>query len=71
MDVGCLAYIINTVGNVFVGQVVGDTAKTLSERFGKVLQQRQSISLNRDDRSTSINIQLDSLIPAAKISNLS
>ena len=71
MDVGCLAYIINTVGNVFVGQVVGDTAKTLSEHFGKVLQQRQSISLNRDDRSTSINIQLDSLIPAAKISNLS
>ena len=30
----------NTVGNVFSGQVVGETAKTLSERFGKVLQQR-------------------------------
>ncbi len=28
----------NTVGNVFSGQVVGETAKSLSERFGKVLQ---------------------------------
>ena len=60
----------NTVGNVFSGQVVGETAKTLSERFGKVLQRRQSVSINRQDVSTSINTQMDSLIPASKISNL-
>ena len=60
----------NTVGNVFSGQVVGETAKILSERFGKVLQQRQSMTINRNDRSTSISTQLDSLIPASKISNL-
>ncbi len=60
----------NTVGNIFSGQVVGETAKTLSERFGKVLQKRQSISINRQDTSTSINTQMDSLIPASKISNL-
>ena len=60
----------NTVGNVFSGQVVGETAKTLSERFGKVLQKRQSVSINRQDVSTSINTQMDSLIPASKISNL-
>ncbi len=71
MDVGCLAYIQNTVGNIFSGQVVGETAKNLSERFGKILQQRQSISINRQDTSTSINTQLDSLIPASKIANLS
>ena len=47
----------NTVGNLFVGQVVGDTARTLSERFGKIVQQRES--------------QLDNLIPASKIANLS
>ena len=41
------------------------------ERFGKILQQRQSISINRQDTSTSINTQLDSLIPASKIANLS
>lgn len=60
----------NTVGNVFCGQVVGETAKTLSERFGKVLQQRQSLTINRNDKSTSISTQMDSLIPASKISNL-
>ncbi|AZB30263.1 conjugal transfer protein MobC [Chryseobacterium balustinum] len=60
----------NTVGNIFSGQVVGETAKTLSERFGKVLQKRQSISINRNDTSTSISTQLDSLIPASKISTL-
>ena len=61
----------NTVGNIFSGQVVGETAKNLSERFGKILQQRQSISINRQDTSTSINTQMDSLIPASKIANLS
>ena len=60
----------NTVGNIFSGQVVGETAKSLSERFGKVLQKRQSISINRNDTSTSISTQLDSLIPASKISTL-
>jgi hypothetical protein len=61
----------NTVGNIFSGQTVGETAKTLSDRFGKVLQRRQSISINSNDTSTSINTQLDALIPASKIANLS
>lgn len=61
----------NTIGNIFAGQVVGETAKTLSERFGKVLQKRQSINMTKEDTSTNISTQLDSLIPASKISNLS
>lgn len=61
----------NTIGNIFAGQVVGETAKNLSERFGKVLQQRKSINMTREDTSTNISTQLDSLIPASKISNLS
>ncbi|SHG40604.1 conjugal transfer protein MobC, partial [Dysgonomonas macrotermitis] len=60
----------NTVGNIFSGQVVGESAKTLSERFGKVLQKRQSMTINRQDKSTSISTQMDSLIPPSKISNL-
>ena len=60
----------NTVGNIFSGQVVGETAKSLSDRFGKVLQKRQSMTINRNDKSTSISTQLDSLIPASKISTL-
>ena len=57
-------------GIIFSGLVVDETAKTLSERFGKVLQKRQSISINRQDVSTSINTQMDSLIPPSKISRL-
>lgn len=60
----------NTVGNIFSGQVVGDTARLLSERFGKILQKRQSMTISRQDKTTSINTQLDSIIPASKISNL-
>ncbi len=62
--------VINTVGNIFSGQVVGETSKTLSDRFGKVLQKRQSLTINKQDTSTSISTQLDALIPASKISNL-
>lgn len=64
------AVVMNTVGNIFSGQVVGETAKSLSDRFGKVLQKRSSMTINRQDKSTSISTQMDSLIPASKISNL-
>ncbi|MDR3046250.1 MAG: TraM recognition domain-containing protein, partial [Bacteroidales bacterium] len=64
------AVVMNTVGNIFSGQVVGETAKNLSDRFGKVLQKRTSMTINRQDKSTSISTQMDSLIPASKISNL-
>jgi hypothetical protein len=63
--------IINTVGNIFSGQVVGDTAKFLTERFGKIQQHRQSISVNRNDTPITTSTQLDYMIPASKISNLS
>jgi len=56
----------NTVGNIFSRQVVRETAKNLSDRFGKILQLRQSMTIN----PTSLSTQLDSLIPASKISNL-
>ena len=63
--------IINTVGNIFSGQVVGDTARTLSDRFGKIVQQHESHSVSNDSVTTSTNTQLETLIPASKISNLS
>lgn len=49
---------------------MGETAKSLSERFGKILQKRQSMTISRQDKTTSINTQLDNIIPASKISNL-
>lgn len=62
--------IINTVGNIFSGQVVGDTARTLSERFGKIVQRRESYSVSTESVTTSTNTQLDTLIPPSKISTL-
>lgn len=63
--------IMNVTGNIISGQVVGDTAKMLSERFGRIVQERQSISINRQDTSISKSTQLDSAIPASKIAALS
>lgn len=60
----------NTVGNIFSEQVLGESAKSLSDRFGKILQKRQSLSITRNDTSISISTQLDSLIPASEISTL-
>ncbi|MNX58434.1 Type IV secretory system Conjugative DNA transfer [compost metagenome] len=63
--------IFSIVGNIISGQVVGDTAKTLSERFGKIMQERESLSINASDTSVSKSKQLESAIPASTISNLS
>ncbi len=63
--------IMNISGNVLSGQVNGDTAKQLSERFGKILQDRESYSLNSVDTSISRSKQLEYAIPASKISSLS
>jgi hypothetical protein len=63
--------IMNIVGNVISGQVVGETAKLLSERFGKIVQERESVSINSSDTSISRSTQLDSAIPPSKIASLS
>lgn len=63
--------IVNITGNIISGQVVGDTARSLSERFGKIMQDRVSYSINSGDTSISKSKQLDSAIPASKISSLS
>lgn len=63
--------LLNISGNVISGQVSGETAKFLSERFGKILQERESISINRTDTSISRSKQLDYALPASKIAALS
>lgn len=63
--------IINITGNIFSGQVTGDTAKQLSERFGKIMQDRQSQSINSADTSISRSKQLEAAIPPSAISSLS
>ncbi len=63
--------IVNITGNIISGQVMGETSKLLSERFGKIMQDRQSVSFNRMDTSISHSKQLDAAIPASKIAALS
>ncbi|WP_066305860.1 conjugal transfer protein MobC [Flavobacterium sp. TAB 87] len=63
--------ILNITGNIISGQVTGDTAKQLSERFGKIMQDRESLSITSTDTSISRSKQLESAVPASKISSLS
>lgn len=63
--------IMNITGNIVAGQVTGDTAKQLSERFGKIMQDRESYSINSGDTSISRSKQLETAIPPSKISALS
>ncbi len=63
--------IFNLAGNIICGQAIGDTAKSVSEAIGKIVQTRESISINRQDTSISRNTQLDFAVPASKISTLS
>ncbi|MNE37161.1 Type IV secretion-system coupling protein DNA-binding domain protein [compost metagenome] len=63
--------IMNITGNIVSGQVTGDTAKQLSERFGKIMQDRESLSINSGDTSISRSKQLESAVPPSKISALS
>ncbi|HRO41717.1 MAG TPA: conjugal transfer protein MobC [Flavipsychrobacter sp.] len=63
--------IMNITGNIVAGQVTGDTAKQLSERFGKIMQDRESYSINSGDTSISRSKQLEVAIPPSKISALS
>jgi len=63
--------IINICGNIIAGQGTGQTAKLLSERFGRNVQERESVSINRTDTSISKSYQLDTLVPASTIATLS
>lgn len=63
--------ITGIVGNVISGQVTGDTAKQLSENFGKISQRKDSMSINSSDTSITRATQMDYAIPASRIATLS
>ena len=63
--------IMNIAGNIISGQVMGETSKLLAERFGKITQIKESVSINRSDTSVSKSSQMDFAIPQSKISSLS
>ena len=63
--------VMNIAGNFISGQVSGETAKALSESFGKIMQDRQSTSVNSSDTSVSYSGALDAAIPLSTIASLS
>lgn len=63
--------ILNMVGNIISGQVTGESAKALSDRFGKIMQERQSLAINSSDTSITKSKQLDFAIPQSTIAALS
>jgi hypothetical protein len=63
--------LVNICGNLFCGQTVGDTAKMVSDRIGKVVQPRDSVSINRQDTSVSKSTQLEVAVPPSRIAQLS
>jgi hypothetical protein len=63
--------IVNICGNIIVGQANGELAKQVSERLGKTLQDRESISINSSDTSISRSQQLEAAVPVSTISSLS
>jgi hypothetical protein len=65
------AVIMNITGNVISGQVMGETSKLLAERFGKITQVKESVSVSRNDTSFSKSGQMDFAIPQSKIAGLS
>ena len=63
--------IMNIAGNIICGQVAGDTAKQISDRFGRIMQDRGSVSVNSSETSVSRSLQLDMALPPSKIASLS
>ncbi|MDD4192301.1 MAG: TraM recognition domain-containing protein [Mangrovibacterium sp.] len=62
--------ITSNIGNVFCGQAAGETAKFIQNRMGKILQERQSLNINRNTQSSTFSTQLDYLVPEGKIATL-
>jgi hypothetical protein len=62
--------ILTNIGNIFAGQSVGETARFIQNRMGKILQERQSVNINRNTQSTSFSTQMDYLVPEGKIATL-
>jgi hypothetical protein len=61
----------NTCGNVIAGQVTGSTAEAMEKRLGKNVQQKQSLNIQSEDTSQGISTELNFMVPAAKIGQLS
>jgi hypothetical protein len=62
---------LNISGNLLCGQVGGETARWVSERFPKILKEKTSVSTNSNDTSINQSTQLEATITPATVAGLS
>ena len=64
--------IITTVGNVVSGSArAKETLEWLSnDIFGKVVQLKKGVTIDRDRTSVNLNENMDSLVPGSKIADM-
>jgi hypothetical protein len=63
--------LLNLTGNVIAGQVSGDSAHQLSERFGRILQERRSTHKGERSESSGLSYHLDPALPPSRLATLS
>ena len=63
--------ILNTIANVFVGNVKGKTAEKYSKSFGREFREEQSQTLNIDSESIQRSYRQQELLQVSTIENLS
>src|SRR6202035_3087847 len=63
--------IFNIPGNIMCGQSYGETARLISERIGRTLQNKESFSTNSIDASVNKSLQLDFAVPQSTMAKLS
>jgi type IV secretory pathway TraG/TraD family ATPase VirD4 len=64
-------WITNVNTNVLCGQLGGEAARRVSERFPKILRERASISVNSSDTSVSRHPEWEATVSPATVANLS
>lgn len=62
---------LNTAGNLFCGQVGGETARRVSERFPMVQRERASVSMNSSDTAENVSMQWEPTVTPATVAGLS
>jgi len=63
--------LLNISGNFFCGQVGGATARWVSERFPKILQERSSFTASSTDSAVSTSQQWEATVTQATVATLS
>ncbi|MDT7827210.1 type IV secretory system conjugative DNA transfer family protein [Pricia sp. S334] len=63
--------IYDNCANIICGAAKGETAKRLSELFGKIHQERVSKNMSSSDVSTNLSTQMMELLPRSKIASMS